>query len=526
MGDASDGSLTWKDIDRETLIRLLSSGLTPDQVGALCARSGWLVRKTARAWGLDCRALRARALGLAATHPDIAAQFLLVVDGAPLDHRTEDLLSGSGARCRWRCPTCAHEWVTSVANLTIRRSGCPACARGRAQAIARARPPKSLPLSKMAAELVDEFVANLSRPDRDVATTPSGSHDRVLWRCGAGHEWETSARQRVKHATQCPTCLAGLWTSRLEFEVAELIEVATGLTVTVGARQARTDRASDECVDLLVSDIGLLVDLDPTRWHSVDKAIAGDARKLDRLAGLRYVRVRPRGLGLLPTGRAGREQQVVLAGDNERDPWNWALAVLEALKTFSPGIQVQTPSPRARIEAKARADLRWRELRSGPRKRSLLSEYPSIAEQFVAAVGRPSLTQADLAPSNDDRVLWRCPDCAHQWEARVANRTLLGTGCPPCSYRRGAARAAMPRQGQSLGDRHPELVEFFVENQTNPGKTLFDLKPNSIDMCKWKCPHCGRPWLAKPHALNRNPKSGCRPCGVERSAEKRRGPKS
>jgi rubrerythrin len=517
--------LTWKDVDREALAQLLASGLTPDQVGALFSRTGSLVRKTARAWDLDCRALRARALGLKARHPDIAEQFVHVVDGASLDLRPEDLLSGSGARCRWRCPSCKHEWVTSVANRTTRRSGCPACARGRAQEIARARPPKTRPLSKVAVDLVDEFVENLSRPDRDVTTTPSGSHDRVLWRCRVGHEWETSARQRARHSTQCPTCLAGLWTSRLEFEVAEFVQVATGLPVTVGARRARTDRASDERVDLLVPDIGLLVDVDPTRWHSADKAVAGDARKLDRLAGERYVRIRPRRLGLLPSRRADENQQVVLSGDDETDPWNWALAVLEALKRFSPEIEVRTPSPSARIEAKARADLRWRQLRSGPRARSLLSEHPEIAQQFVSTVDRPGLTQADLAPSSDDRVLWRCPDCGHEWEARVGNRTLLGTGCPPCSYLRGSARAATPRPGQSFADRHPELVEYFVENHTNPGKTLFDVKPNSIDMCTWNCRYCGQPWITKPHALNRTPTSGCRPCGSKRSAEMRRGPK-
>jgi rubrerythrin len=375
-------------------------------------------------------------------------------------------------------------------------------------------------------ELADEFVANLSRPDRDVTTTPSGSHDRILWRCRVGHEWETIARQRGKLATQCPTCLSGLWTSRLEFEVAELIEVATGLSVTVGARLPRIDRASDDRVDLLVSDADVLVDLDPTRWHGSAKAIAGDSRKLDRLAGARYVRVRPRGLGPLSTERAGEMQQVMLSGDDESDPWIWAAAVIQALQAVSPGIHMETPSLRTRKSAQARADLRWRKLRSRPRERSLLSEHPSIAEQFVAAVGRPGPSPADLAPSSDDRVLWRCQDCGHEWEALVGNRTQLGTGCPPCSYRRGAKRMAMPRPGKSFADRHPNLVDSFLENETNPGKTPFDIKPSSIDKCRWTCRHCGQAWIATPHALNRRPESGCPPCGYARGAQKRRAPKT
>ncbi len=514
--------LTWRDVDPPTLKRLLESGLTPDAIAVLYGRSGSLVRVTARKWGLDCRALRARAIGLAITHPDIAAQFVQVVDGAPPAHGPRDLLSGSGARCQWRCQVCGAEWVTSVANRTKRKSGCPACARERGRDLARARAPKTSPLSHAAVELIDEFVSNISRPERDVTTTPSGSHDRILWRCKRGHEWETSARQRVKHATQCPTCLAGLRSSRLEFEVAELVQCATDLTVTVGAEGLRIGRAVEERVDLWIAEADLLVDLDPSRWHQSARAVARDARKLERLAGDRYVRIRPRGLGTLSVERAPQEQQVVLLGDDEKDPWEWSCGVVMALRSFQPSVAVRVPTVRARTEARARGDLRWRHLRASTRPRTLASEHPLIADQFVEALDRPGLRAADLAPAGDDRVLWRCPACGHRWEARVANRTRLGTGCPPCSFRRGAARAAVPRPGQSFAERHPQLVRFFIENQTHPGKTLFDVKPSSIDKCRWTCPHCSEPWTATPHSLNRNPGSGCRACGHRRGARKRR----
>jgi hypothetical protein len=203
----------WHDVDRDALSRLFGDGLTPDDVGRLYGRSGSLVRLTARRWGLDARALRASCLGLVRTDPQVAAEFVAVVDGAPPHYRPHDLMAGSGARCRCRCSACCAEWVTSVANRTERRSGCPDCARRRHVEVARARPARSGPLSEISAELTRDFVRNIDRPDRDASSTPGGSHDRVLWRCRQKHEWETSARQRVKHGSQCPTCLAGLWTS-------------------------------------------------------------------------------------------------------------------------------------------------------------------------------------------------------------------------------------------------------------------------------------------------------------------------
>ncbi|RBY94384.1 hypothetical protein DQ244_03430 [Blastococcus sp. TBT05-19] len=522
--EVSDGGrpLTWRAVDRDSLSRLFASGLTPDDVGRLYGRSGSMVRLAARGWGLDARALRARTHGLARMHPEIAAEFAGVVDGAPSHYRPDDLMTGSGARCRWTCSSCDTEWITSVANRTKRRSGCPGCARRRQVEIARARPAKSRPLSEISDELVRDFVRNLDRPDRDVSSTPSGSHNRVLWRCRRGHTWETSARQRVKNGSQCPTCLAGLWTSRLEFEVAELVQLSSGLPVVLGPRRARSDRAGEDRIDLLVTGADLLVDLDPTRWHAPTEAVGRDARKLDRLAGERYVRVRPNGLGPLPAGRSSPEQQVVLDDGDEDDPWTWASAVLRALLAFQPDTLVDEPTAEARAAARARADIKWRRLRSGLRLRSLSSDYPDVAAQFVEAIDRPGLTAADLAPSGDDRALWRCAVCGHEWEARVANRTVARTGCPPCSYRRGADRSARPHAGQSFADRHPELIPYFVENLENPDRSLFHLKPNSTDRCRWLCQYCRRPRVTTPQALNRRPHAGCRPCGGRRGAARRR----
>jgi hypothetical protein len=367
-------------------------------------------------------------------------------------------------------------------------------------------------------------VANLSRPDRDATTTPSGSHDRVRWRCSRGHGWETEVRQRVSRATQCPTCLAGLWTSRLEFQVAALVSAVTDLLVTVGARLPRSDRAADERVDLLIDDLGLFIDLDPSRWHSSAESISRDARKLERLSKQPYLRVRPARIGPLPVELADPDQQMVLPGDDERDPMLWAEAVLARVRTIRPATPMRPLTVTTRDLALAGAHRRWRDLRSEPRRTSLASEFPEISEQLLEVVGRPALTAADLSPRGDDRAVWACPSCGHRWQARVANRTVQGTGCPPCANRRGATRAAAPRPGQSFADVHPHLVPHFIADETNPGKTLFQLRPNSIDRCRWTCPHCARPWTTTPHHLNRNPGGGCRRCGHQRGGRTRRRP--
>ncbi|MGY6758649.1 zinc-ribbon domain-containing protein [Klenkia terrae] len=521
MAGAEQPPPRWADVDRARLEQLLASGQTPDAVAAAYGRSGSLVRLVARRWGLDPRSLRARSTGLSVTHPSVAAQFIEVVDGAPAGSIPSDLASGSGARCRWRCSSCRHEWVTSVVNRTRRGSGCPECARVRGAASARRRPAKTPSIGDARPDLAAEFVENLTRADRDADSTPCGSHDRVLWRCVVDHSWETTARQRVKYGTQCPVCLSSLRVSRLEHRVAAAVALATGLPVEVDAVVLRAGGGPVERIDLVVDDIDLYVDLDPTRWHAPTEAQARDARKVVRLAGRRYVRIRPRGLPVLALPGDLRLRQVPLTSEDETDPCAWAAAIISVICSYRPDTPSVIPVGAPLDDAVARADERWRELRAGLRGHSLLTEHPEVAAELVGVVGRPALSAAHLPPAGDDRGIWRCGGCGGTYEARVANRTRLGTACPSCSARRGARKSSTPAPGTSFADVHPQLVGYFLEDVTAPGRTLSEMKPNSIDRCLWTCPHCGQVWTATPHSLNRNPRRSCRACSGRRSAASR-----
>ena len=512
-------------LSHEQLVGLFLAGLTYADIGALHGLDGSRIGQLARQWRIDSRALRATSRSLARLRPDLALEFHADAAGRTPKRGPENLTLGSGAHVAWRCGGCGHIWRTSVANRALRGSGCPMCARERARDESlrtRARTPG---LSYARPELAREFVRNLSVPERDVYATPAGSHDRILWRCAAGHEWTTVARQRVKHRTHCPTCRGGLHRSRLEYEVAELLMAATGLHVTVGHEEPRTDRSGMEKVDLRIDALALLVDLDSSRWHRAGTAVDRDRRKLDRLADVRrYVRVRPLTLGpLLDMSGQILPGQVLVDASPETDAWPWAVAILRAVSGDLPERRGDwSLSPAARAAALGRASRRWSALNRHDKRPSLLSEHPHVAAEFVAVPDRSGLTAADLAPAGDDRVRWRCSTCGHEWTARTANRTLLGTGCPPCSYRAAGRLTARPTPGNSFADRHPGLTKHFIDNLTHPGVGPTQLRPNSTDRCRWHCPHCGRLWVNTPHALNRRPDSGCRRCCSPRISAARR----
>lgn len=510
-------------LDRAGLEALLRTGLAFMDVGRRYNMDRKQVGRLAQLWNLDGRSLRAGPRSLAVLSPDVAVELVEEVSTRTPLRTAEQLTLGSSARCLWRCRDCGHQWQATVANRALRGSGCPPCARKRNQ-----RRSAGLDVPSIACirpELVDEFIKNLTRSHLDAHSTPCGSQDRIQWQCCSGHEWTTTARQRAVLRTGCPTCRAGFRTSRLEYEVAELLIAATGLTVHVDHVERRTGKRDVERLDLYVEEIDLLVDLDPARWHKSPQAIKRDARKLMRLFNRRYVRLRSSALGLvnvsLPPGSLAR--QVVLEQRNEREPTVW----LEALLSFLTDIPGHTLAPTAlthqeRGEALGRAARRWLDLGGTPRTRSLRSEYPDVAAEFVEVCDRPGLTADDIAPSGDDRVRWRCGTCGHEWFARTANRTALGTGCPPCRYKEGGRAAAHARPGASFADLHPELVPQFVQNLADPDRTLGHLRPNSLDPCLWRCPHCNGPWRATPRDRHRRPNGGCRACHGSRSAATRR----
>jgi hypothetical protein len=498
-------------LDRRGLQELFRAGLALRDIALRHGVAQGFVTALVKRWDLDPSALRVFRRSVAVLRPDLAAEFIVQVDGGKKQRNADGLTLGSGRRCRWRCSSCSHEWEATVANRALNGSGCPVCARVRGRDVALSKRARTPALAVVRPDLAGEFVRNLSVPARGFDSTPAGSQDRVLWRCRYGHHWTTPARQRVKYQTNCPMCRPGFRSSRLEYDVAELLMAATGLIVLVSHVEPRSDRADFERIDLYIEELDVLVDLDPARWHRTHTAMERDARKVLRLAGRRYVRVRSGSLGLLdvPLPPGSTMRQIVAAGD-DRDPETWVHPLLRVLTELSDGpIDVTLLGSEQRRQALGRASRRWASLHRESRRHSLLSEHPDIAADFVEVPERPGLTAADVAPAGDDRARWRCSACAHSWETRIANRTRGGTGCPRCRARAAGRSKATPLPGESFADVRKELLGQFVTDLSHPGLLLSDLRPNSTDNCRWLCPHCGREWETTLQARNRRPGGGC-----------------
>lgn len=107
-----------------------------------------------------------------------------------------DLSHGSKQRVWWRCGK-GHEWQAAVYMRTGSSTGCPYCAGKQAW-------PGESDLASQMPELAAQWhpVKNLPLTPAEV---PLGSHKKVWWLCGKGHEWQAMVKSRTG-GCGCPVC--------------------------------------------------------------------------------------------------------------------------------------------------------------------------------------------------------------------------------------------------------------------------------------------------------------------------------
>lgn len=381
------------------------------------------------------------------------------------------LRPGSTERCRWKCRDCGRVWDVALPSRTLRGAGCRPCSFTKRT---------GTPLSD---DLKREFHRNITRPSRTADTTPAASSDRIEWRCFQGHLWETTANARTKNRSGCAKCGSGRRRSRFELEVGGLITRATGLqvlfdtAVTVPAVKGRTIAY----IDLYLPSLGLYMDLDPVCWHDTAKSVATDQRKVDRMAAYQYLRVRPSTIPQV-TGA------VITVDDDGLHAPAWLDAISAHLTRL--GVSCAELTDEQVTDVLGVAAEQWLAVVGKPPSPSLAEAHPEVAAEFIANLTRPTLTPELMAPASNDRCLWRCATCSHEWETGANPRTSAGTGCPKCGYRQGGRSGARARPGQSLLDLRPDVAELFVANLTNPGYGPEVLHTKSADRCHWRCSKC------------------------------------
>ena len=123
-----------------------------------------------------------------------------------------------------------------------------------------------------------------------------------------------------------------------------------------------------------------------------------------------------------------------------------------------------------------------------------------------------SQTPQSVSAASDFKAAWRCGEgcehCGtpHEWTARVAHRTLNGTGCPLCSGHKIC-------RCRSLAAMQPQLMKQW-DWEGNQGTDSYSVACNSRTRVLWKCVEHGQ-WSATVHD-RMSSGAGCPECARQR----------
>jgi hypothetical protein len=121
-------------------------------------------------------------------------EFVTVIDRPCV--KLENLPYSSSQVALWRCTNCSYESSISVGARTKRNDSCPQCVN----------PEKSLLVLRP--DIAQDFVKNITNPNRVPAFLSPGMNDKILLECSfCSHQWIStpSSQSRIK-GIRCPIC--------------------------------------------------------------------------------------------------------------------------------------------------------------------------------------------------------------------------------------------------------------------------------------------------------------------------------
>jgi rubrerythrin len=125
--------------------------------------------------------------------------------------------------------------------------------------------------------------------------------------------------------------------------------------------------------------------------------------------------------------------------------------------------------------------------RSVPRERSLAARRPELLA-LLHPTRNEGLDPWSTATQSAQRLWWRCPACAHEWQA-----TPAAAGCARCAAARHSERMQRVERERSLAVRRPDLLASWHPTR-NGTLDPWAIAPSAKRRVWWQCPACGHEW--------------------------------
>ena len=326
-----------------------------------------------------------------------------------------DILAGSHMKIWWKCQNCGNSFQMTPNSRTTKGYGCPRCSvekRGldkRRRLLGRyGSLRESHPL------IANEWDYSLNADNPDMVH--SGMPDKRWWKCLHGHEsYEQAIRDRVRRGYGCPKCQGEVHTSFPEQAIFYYVNNVFPDAIN------RYKQGGFE-LDILVESRRIGFEYDGLYWHR--RKTERECRKDEHFKELgitvihikEYDQKRPMGIESpnviwIPWHSDGRHIDEALS------------KVFDVLGITNRDIDIQRD--RQKI---------WARYLSARKQRSLMSTYPTIAEEWDY---ERNLIEPDMVlPYSNKKVYWVCKCCNNHYEMVIGDRTGKNSGCPLCGINR------------------------------------------------------------------------------------------
>eukprot|EP00899_Mesostigma_viride_P027014 jgi/Mesvir1/7498/Mv25822-RA.1 len=361
---------------------------------------------------------------LTAKFPQIAAELHPTKNGPGMDG--SKILAGTVKKFWWKCDKGPdHEWDATVKNRTSHGSGCPCCA-GLQLSVTNS-------LIAKFPQIAAELHPTKNGPGVDGSKILAGTHKKFWWKCNKGpdHEWQATVNHRTSHGSGCPCC-AGRQLSITNSLTAKFPQIAAelhptkngpgvdGSKILAGTAEKfwwKCDKGPDHEWEATVSS--------RTSGGTGCPCCAGLQLSSTNSLTAKFPQIAAE---LQPTKNGpGMDGSKILAGTNKKVWWKC---------DKGPDHEWEATVNSRTSAGKGCPCCAGQKLSS---TNSLTAKSPQIAAQLHPTKNGPGVDGSKILAGTAEKFWWKCnkgPD--HEWEARVADRTSRGTGCPFCSGRRAS----------------------------------------------------------------------------------------
>lgn len=367
----------------------------------------------------------------AAKCPDVAKELHPTKNG---DFDPFNVSPHSNKRVWWQCQhKPPHEWQAVIKSRAIDKSGCRKC-NALKNTVASHRP-----------DLAEEWHPTLN--DLPAAEVPAYANKIIWWQCKANpeHVWKTKLETRYHgSAGRCPQC--GKRKPQKKLSLAEFDPVLAAQWHPV----KNGDVTAKDVTQTTSSKAWWICPVNPEHeWEASvrNRAVLGSGcpycAKVSRrpAPGQSIADLFPKlAREWHPTKNGELTPEDVSRGSAKRV---WWLCQDDPSHVWDATV-VSRANPRSKQLCPFCSGHRVTE------KNSLAANYPKIAEEWHKE-RNGDLTPNDVSKASGKKAWWQCSqNPEHFWEAKIKNRTLLGSGCPLCNTLR--LQEGVRESAQSGGD--------------------------------------------------------------------------